>query len=90
MKRQRINLSVSEETYQELMKVKKEYHFKNACEVALTLLLLFLKRVRKVGEAPPLPEDEEAEIRAMFEEYGQWEPVPEAGHAPQIRRPRKK
>ena len=90
MPRRRINLSVSEQTYQELLKVQKEYGFRNVCEVASALLSLFLKRVRKVAEAPPLPEDDEEEIRAMFEEYGNWEPQPEAGHAPQVRRPRRK
>ena len=90
MSRRRINLSVSEETYSELLKVQEEYGFKNVCEVASTLLSLFLKRVRKVGEAPPMPEDQEQEIREMFEEYGNWEPRPQAGHAPQVRRPRRK
>ena len=83
-------MSVSEQTYQELLKVQAEYGFKNVCEVAATLLSLFLKRVRKVEEAPPLPEDEEEEIRAMFEEYGNVEPQPQAGHAPRVRRPRRK
>jgi len=90
MSRRRINLSVSEQTYQELCKVRDEYGFKNVCEVASTLLSLFLKRVRKVGETDPMPEDQEAEIREMFEEYGSWEPQPEAGHAPRVRRPRRK
>lgn len=88
--RKRINLSVSEETYLELTKVQEEYGFKNVCEVAATLLSLFLKRVRKVEEADPLPEDDEQTIREMFEEYGEWEPRPQAGHAPQVRRPRRK
>ena len=65
MSRRRINLSVSKETYSELLKVQEEYGFKNVCEVASTLLSLFLKRVRKVGEAPPMPEDQEQEIREM-------------------------
>ena len=90
MSRQRINLSVPEETYQDLLKIKNEYHFKNACEVAATLLQLFLTRVRKVGEADPMPEDEEAVIRSMFEEYGQTGPRPEAFHAPRIKRTRTK
>jgi hypothetical protein len=88
--RKRINLSVSEETYLELTKVQEEYGFKNVCEVAATLLSLFLKRVRKVEETDPLPEDDEQTIREMFEEYGEWEPRPQAGHAPQVRRPRRK
>lgn len=88
--RKRINLSVSEETYLELTKVQEEYGFKNVCEVAATLLSLFLKRVRKVEETDPLPEDDEQTIREMFEQYGEWEPRPQAGHAPQVRRPRRK
>ena len=88
--RKRINLSVSEDTYLELTKVQEEYGFKNVCEVASTLLSLFLKRVRKVEETDPLPEDDEQTIREMFEEYGEWEPRPQAGHAPQVRRPRRK
>ena len=88
--RKRINLSVSEETYLELTKVQEEYGFKNVCEVAATLLSLFLKRVRKVEETDPLPEDDEQTIREMFEQYGEWEPRPLAGHAPQVRRPRRK
>ena len=90
MSRRRINLSVSEQTYQELLKVQTEYGFKNVCEVAATLLSLFMKRVRKMEEAPPLPEDQEQEIRDMFDEYGSWEPQPQAGHAPKVRRPRRK
>ena len=65
--RKRINLSVSEDTYLELTKVQEEYGFKNVCEVAATLLSLFLKRVRKVEETDPLPEDDEQTIREMFE-----------------------
>ena len=88
--RRRINLSVTEDMYSQLLKVQEEFGFKNVCEVAVTLLSLFLKRVRKVEETDPLPEDDEQTIREMFEEYGTWEPQPESGHAPQVRRPRRK
>ena len=90
MSRRRINLSVSEDMYTQLLRVQEDYGFKNVCEVAVTLLALFLKRVRKVEEDDPLPEDDEATIREMFEEYGNWEPQPQPGHAPQVRRPRRK
>ena len=83
-------MSVTEDMYSQLLKVQEEFGFKNVCEVSVTLLALFLKRVRKVEEADPLPEDDEQTIREMFEEYGAWEPQPESGHAPQVRRPRRK
>ena len=57
MSRRRINLSVTEETYQELEEVQKEFGFKSVCEVAATLLGLFLRRVRHIGKADPIPED---------------------------------
>lgn len=81
-------MSVSETTYRQLVAVQRDYGFKNLCEVVTALLSLFLKRIRKVSEAEPLPEDDEDTIREMFDEFENWEPRPEAGHAPQIRRKR--
>ena len=91
-KRRRINLSLREEAYNDLQKIVRDYHFKNACEVVTTLIGLFLemkkhppKRVRK-GE----PVDEDAQyIQDMFNDFETWEPQPEAGHAPVIKRPRR-
>lgn len=90
--RKRLNLSMREETYNELQKVVEDYHFKNACEVVNTLIGLFLKRVRAAEDQDPPEEedDDERYIAEMFSEFADWEPTPEPGHAPAIRRPRRR
>ena len=91
-KRRRINLSLREETYDELQQIVRDYHFKNACEVVNTLISLFLNKVRNQYQPASAlgPEDEdERYIRDMFDEFETWEPTPQAGHAPVIKRPRR-
>ena len=90
--RRRINLSLREETYDELQQVVRDYHFRNACEVVNTLISIFLKKVRNPYRSATAgaPEDEdERYIREMFDEFETWEPTPQAGHAPVIKRPRR-
>ena len=90
--RRRINLSLREETYDELQQVVRDYHFRNACEVVNTLISLFLKKVRNPNQSASMgtPEDEDERfIREMFDEFETWEPTPQAGHAPVIKRPRR-
>lgn len=87
--RKRVNLSMSEEMYNSLQRIAKEYHFKNVCEVAVTLLGLFLKQNRKAEDTPKEEESDEDVIREMFSEFEQWEPTPQPGHVPRIHRPRR-
>lgn len=92
-KRKRINLSMREETYNELQQIVRDYHFKNACEVVTTLITLFLKRTRdpfSYQEEDDVDDEDGRYIREMFDEFETYEPTPKAGHAPVIKRPRKK
>lgn len=91
-KRRRINLSLREETYEDLQQIVRDYHFKNACEVVTTLIGLFLEMKKHPPKRGRLdvPVDEDAEyIREMFDGFETWEPQPQAGHAPVIKRPRR-
>lgn len=87
--RKRVNLSMSEEMYNDLQRIAKEYRFKNVCEVAVTLLGLFLKQNHKAEDTPKEEETDEDTIREMFSAFESWEPTPQAGHVPRIHRPRK-
>ena len=82
-------MSMSEEMYNNLRQVAEDYHFKNVCEVCTTLLGLFLKQVHRAADIPQEEETDEETIREMFAEFEAWEPTPQAGHAPRIRRPRR-
>ena len=91
-KRRRINLSLREETYNDLQQIVRDYHFKNACEVVTTLITLFLKRTRNPfsrNEEDEIDDEDGRYIREMFGEFETYEPTPKAGHAPVIKRPRK-
>ena len=80
---------MSEEMYNNLRQVAEDYHFKNVCEVCIALLGLFLKQVHRAADTPKEEETDEETIGEMFAEFESWEPTPQAGHAPRIRRPRR-
>ena len=80
---------MSEEMYNDLQRVAEDYRFKNVCEVCTTLLGLFLKQVHRAADKPVEEETDEETIREMFAGFETWEPTPQPGHAPRIRRPRR-
>jgi len=91
MGRRRLNLSMSEELYDTLTRIAGDYKFRNACEMSTALLAMFARKVLHAEETNRNDEDaDEMEIDRMFVEFADWEPTPEAGHAPKVRRPRRK
>lgn len=80
---------MTEEMYSDLSRIAKDYRFKNVCEVCTTLLGFFLKQVHKAEDRPQMEESDEETIREMFSAFETWEPTPQPGHAPKIRRPRR-
>ena len=76
--RQRINISISPQCYQELEQIRKRYRFTNMCEICTALLGVFINKV-KTAEAEKLDnksETDEQTIQRMFNEFANWEPRP--------------
>jgi len=93
MGRKRINISLTEATYDYIAGQADLYGFHNPTEMACAMVMMCVKMMKGHADLPPMEESQEAEIAheitQMFDEYANWEPQPEAGHAPVIRRPRK-
>ena len=71
--RKRIYLSVNEETHSLVTRITKQYGFSSTCQMLLTLLMLFVRRVheREMLEEKETPRDD---IDEMFDEFENWEP----------------
>lgn len=72
--RRRVNISLSEEKYQALTGIQKAYGFKSPCELASSLIDLFIKRVANVELN--CGDDEQNEIDEMFQELTDYQPTP--------------
>ncbi len=73
--RQRINLSVTQEFYEELGRICRDYRFTNICEICTALLSVFVQKVRS-AEARPKKVSNEQIIQQMFAELESYEPTP--------------
>ena len=78
MSRKRINISVDEETYEELQGIRKRYGFKNLCEISVAMLHLLSRYIHAAEHRCSRHEESTDEtITNMFNEMGQWETTPD-------------
>lgn len=76
--RRRINVSVDDELYKKLTRIKNAYGFKNVCELNVALLNVVCQYIEAAegrrGRSQP-PDIEE--ITDMFNDLGSWERTPD-------------
>lgn len=71
--RKRIYLSVNEETHRLVTRITKQYGFSSTCQMLLTLLMLFVRRVKEREEFEGT-ETVRDEVDDMFDDFEHWEP----------------
>ncbi|TGY07121.1 hypothetical protein [Bacteroides acidifaciens] len=87
--RKRVNISVDPKTYDRLQSLKKQYGYKNACELVVAFVHILIDRLEDAGNRKyDLPEDDGAYIDNMFEDLGHVQRTPD-GTVP-VRHNRKK
>lgn len=77
MERKRINLSVSRELYVKLQHARSRGGFRNICELTTVLLNVFCDKMEDNEHRIEPEEDDNEEIRKMFEEFEYSEPFPD-------------
>ena len=91
MDRKRVNISIDEQTYNDLQKLRKTYGFKNACEVVVAFVHILLDRTRKAEERIyDLPKQDGEYIDGMFEDLENFEHTPNNTNPPKQTRNRYK
>jgi len=80
--RKRIYLSVDAKTHELITRITKEYGFRSVCQMLMTLLWIFVRRVLKGEELADYNEDAVSEIDQMFDEFTNWTPTPENTEPP--------
>lgn len=86
----RMTISLPEELYSPLSAFAEENGFSSPKEVVYALVSVFVSR-KPLAASMRMEESGDANARyieEMFSEMESWEPVPEAGHVPRIRRRR--
>ena len=87
--RKRVNISVDPKTYDRLQSFKKQYGYKNACELVVAFVHILIDRLEDAGNRKyDLPEDDGAYIDNMFKDLGHMQRTPD-GTVP-VRHNRKK
>ncbi len=87
--RKRVSISVDPKTYDRLQSLKKQYGYKNACELVVAFVHILIDRLEDAGNRKyDLPEDDGAYIDNMFEDLGHVQRTPD-GTVP-VRHNRKK
>lgn len=80
--RKRINISVDPLTYEALRRLQEAYGFNSLCELVVSLAHLLLDRVSEGARGRyDIPEDDEAYIAKMFDDFGHSQRTPD-GNAP--------
>ena len=78
MARKRINISVDEQTYEELQRIRRSYGFKNLCEFSVAMLHVVAQYIQAAEARRGTREDVDAvSIMNMFNEMGAWERTPD-------------
>lgn len=89
MAKKRINITVSEELYSKLQRLKDMYGFKNVCEMNVSLLNILCQYIEaaefRAGRVTAQPEDYGI-INDMFNELGEWEQTPANVNPPKRKR----
>lgn len=87
--RKRVNISVDPKTYDRLQSLKKQYGYKNACELVVAFVHILIDSLEDAGSRKyDLPEDDGAYIDNMFDDLGHVQRTPD-GTVP-VRHNRKK
>ena len=79
-KRRRINISVDDDLYQRLQKIKDDYGFKNVCEFNTALLNLLCQYIDAADIRGCIGSDNTTDsevIINMFNDLGNWEHTPD-------------
>ena len=79
-KRRRINISVDDDLYQRLQKIKDDYGFKNVCEFNTALLNLLCQYIDAADIRCRKQLDRQTDneiITDMFNDLGNWEHTPD-------------
>lgn len=77
-RRRRINISVDDDLYQRLQRIKTAYGFKNVCEFNVALLNILCQYIEAAEirtEHTHIPNKEA--ITQMFDKLGNWEETPQ-------------
>lgn len=76
--RRRVNISVDPQTYDKLQLLKKQYGYKNACELVVAFVHILIDRLEDADNRKyDLPEDDGAYIDNMFEDLGHVQRTPD-------------
>lgn len=76
--RKRVNISVDSKTYDRLQSLKKQYGYKNACELVVAFVHILTDRLEDADKRKyDLPEDDGAYIDGMFEDLGHVQRTPD-------------
>lgn len=84
--RKRINLTLRPEEYGKIKAITVQLGLDNPSQTALAMVRLFVKMIenpRQPLENIAADVEDQEYITGMFSELAEFEPTPEAGHAPQ-------
>ncbi len=81
--RKRINLSVSDDTYNTLHELCRMYSFSSVCEMVSAMINIWMDRLKpKEEQEIDTPEDVSQEIDMMFNEFSYYEKQPSSDEVP--------
>lgn len=76
-KGRRFSITVDEELYQTLQRIKAEYGFSSICEYTIAAIKVCTAQLQANRQRKPEARSDQQEIIAMFDDYTDWQSKPD-------------